>query len=71
MVNVAMIGAGGYAFELIKRSFTEPRKLNLIAVSSNPLRKSPGRNFCEQKGIPVYPDADAKQSRNKLDSKSL
>jgi predicted dehydrogenase len=58
MVNVAMIGAGGYAFELIKRSFTEPRKLNLIAVSSNPLRKSPGRDFCEKMGIPVYPDAD-------------
>jgi predicted dehydrogenase len=59
MVNVAMIGAGGYAFELIKYIFTEPRTLNLIAVCSNPLRKSAGREFCEQKGIPVYPDTDA------------
>ena len=58
MVNVAMIGAGGYAFELIKRTFNEPRSLNLIAVSSNPARKSLGRDFCEKRDIPVYPDMD-------------
>jgi hypothetical protein len=34
MFNAAMKGAGGYASELIKLSFVEPRKLNLIAVSS-------------------------------------
>jgi predicted dehydrogenase len=58
MVNVAMIGAGGYAFFLIKRISNLPEHLNLVAVSSNPLRKSPGRDFCEQRNIPVYPDAD-------------
>ena len=43
MLKVAMIGAGGYAYELIKRMWTIPEKYELVAVTSNPTRKSAGK----------------------------
>lgn len=58
MVKLAMIGAGGYAFELIKRIWELPEKIELVAVSSNPTRKSAGRAACEKKGVPVYDDVN-------------
>ncbi len=58
MVKLAMVGAGGYAYELIKRICDLPDKLKLVAVTSNPDRQSSGRSFCQSKGIPVYPDTD-------------
>ncbi len=59
MLKVAMIGAGGYAYELIKRIWTIPGKYELVAVSSNPTRKSAGKTACEQKGVEIYPDPDS------------
>ncbi len=58
MVKLAMIGAGGYAFNLIKWIWGIPDKIELVAVTSNPARKSPGRAACDEKDIPVYDDAD-------------
>ncbi|OHB57089.1 MAG: hypothetical protein A2173_04160 [Planctomycetes bacterium RBG_13_44_8b] len=58
MVKLAMIGAGGYAFNLIKWIWGIPDKIKLVAVTSSPTRKSPGRAACQEKGIPVYDDAD-------------
>jgi predicted dehydrogenase len=54
MVKLAMIGAGGYAFNLIKWIWGIPDAITLVAVSSNPSRNSPGRTACLEKGIPVY-----------------
>jgi len=59
MLKVAMIGAGGYAYELIKRMWTIPEKYELVAVTSNPTRKSAGKAACAEKGVEVYPEADA------------
>ena len=59
MLKVAMIGAGGYAYELIKRMWTIPEKYELVAVTSNPTRKDAGKAACAEKGVEVYPDADA------------
>ena len=58
MVKLAMIGAGGYAYELIKRIWTIPDKIDFIGASSNPTRKSIGRVKCQEKGIPVFDDVD-------------
>jgi predicted dehydrogenase len=58
MLKLAMIGAGGYAFNLIKWIWEIPDFISLIAVSSNPSRQSPGRAACREKGIPVYDDTD-------------
>ena len=58
MLKVAMIGAGGYAFELIKRMWERPEMYELVAVTSNPARESIGKTTCIEKGIDVYPDAD-------------
>ena len=56
MVKLAMIGAGGYAYELIKRIWMLPEQIELVGVSSNPTRKSAGRTACQEKGVPVYDD---------------
>ncbi|MFA5553883.1 MAG: Gfo/Idh/MocA family oxidoreductase [Phycisphaerae bacterium] len=58
MVKIAIIGAGGYAYHLIKRAVELPEKLKLVAVYSNPARDSAGRTFCMEKGIEVLPDID-------------
>jgi len=58
MIKLAMVGAGGYAYELIKRICDLPDKIELVAVTSNPMRKSSGRSFCQSKGIPIYDDID-------------
>ena len=58
MIKLAMVGAGGYAYELIKRILDLPDKIKLVAVTSNPTRKSSGRAFCQSKGIPIYDDID-------------
>jgi predicted dehydrogenase len=58
MIKLAMIGAGGYAYNLIKWIWEIPDKIKIVAVASNPARKSPGRAACQEKGIPVYDDAD-------------
>lgn len=58
MVKLAMIGAGGYAFNLIKWIWDIPDAITLVAVSSNPARHSPGRAACLEKGIAVYDSPD-------------
>ena len=58
MLRLAMIGTGGYAFELIKRIWMIPDKIELFAVSSNPARKRPGANLCREKGVEVYNSVD-------------
>jgi predicted dehydrogenase len=59
MIKLAMVGAGGYAYELIKRISDLPDKIKLVAVTSNPTRNSSGRSFCQSKGIAVYDDTDS------------
>ncbi|MEJ2647676.1 MAG: Gfo/Idh/MocA family oxidoreductase, partial [Sedimentisphaerales bacterium] len=58
MLHLAMIGAGGYAFELIKRIWMIPDKIELIAAVSNPTRKRPGAQVCRDKGVEVYDSVD-------------
>jgi predicted dehydrogenase len=58
MIKLAMVGAGGYAYELIKRICDLPDKIELVAVTSNPARDSSGRSYCRTKGIPVFDDVD-------------
>ncbi|MBN2181638.1 MAG: Gfo/Idh/MocA family oxidoreductase [Sedimentisphaerales bacterium] len=58
MIRIAMIGAGGYAFELIKRIWTIPDKIKLVAVTSNPARKRPGAETCRQKGVILFDTVD-------------
>jgi predicted dehydrogenase len=58
MLRLAMIGAGGYAFELIKRIWMIPDKIELVAVTSNPKRKRPGADACREKGIEVFDSVD-------------
>lgn len=59
MIKLAMIGAGGYAYELIKRIWEIPDQIKLVAVSSDPLRKSTGRDECLVRGVAVYDDVDS------------
>ena len=58
MLRLAMIGAGGYAFELIKRIWMIPDKIELVAVTSNPARKRPGAELCREKGVEVHDSVD-------------
>jgi predicted dehydrogenase len=58
MIRIAMIGAGGYAFELIKRIWMVPDKIDLAAVTSNPSHKRPGVETCREKGIKVFSTVD-------------
>jgi predicted dehydrogenase len=58
MIRLAMIGAGGYAYELIKRILDLPDKMQLVAVTSNPARNSSGKSFCRNRNIPIYDDID-------------
>ncbi len=58
MLRLAMIGAGGYAFELIKRIWMVPDKIQLLAVASNPARSRQGAELCREKGVEVYASAD-------------
>jgi predicted dehydrogenase len=58
MVKIAMIGAGGYAYELLRRIWKLPESLELVAVSSNPLRKSAGRSACIDRGVEILPSVD-------------
>jgi predicted dehydrogenase len=56
MMRIAMVGAGGYAFEIIKRLWALPEQYELIAVSSLPGYKAAGLDACIRRGIPVYYD---------------
>ncbi|MGA2069920.1 MAG: Gfo/Idh/MocA family oxidoreductase [Sedimentisphaerales bacterium] len=58
MIKLAVVGAGGYAYELIKRICDLPDRIKIVAVASNPARQDSGRSFCQSKGIPIYDDTD-------------
>jgi len=58
MVKLAMIGADGYAYELIKRVWKIPEKIDFMGASTMPTRKSLGKRKCQEKGIPVYDEVD-------------
>lgn len=53
-VNIAVIGCGGYAFQLMLRIWTLPRYVRIVAVTSrNP--NSENARICAARGIRVYP----------------
>jgi len=58
MLNVAVVGAGGYSFELIKRIWQVPEKYNFVAVTSDPQVNDCGRDACLKNGVTVYEDLD-------------
>ena len=58
MVKLAMIGAGGYAYNLIKWMWGIPDKIKVVAVVSNPVWKDTGRADCQAKGVSIYDDVD-------------
>ena len=49
MIKLAMIGAGGYAYNLMKWIWEIPERIKIVAVTSNPARKSPGRAACQER----------------------
>ncbi len=55
-INIAFIGAGGYAFEIIKRIWDLPQVYNIVAVYSLPGYKALGLTECIKRNIPVYHD---------------
>lgn len=58
MINVAMIGCGGYAYQLLKRLWLLPDKFNIVAVSSRSGTSTEGGQGCADKGIKIYSDID-------------
>ena len=51
MIKLAMIGAGGYAFNLIKWIWQIPDKFQLVAVSSNPSGNHPEESLVRKRGF--------------------
>jgi predicted dehydrogenase len=58
MIKLAMIGAGGYAFNLMKWMWEIPDKYQIVAAKSRPTGISAGRTACQEKCIPVYDTED-------------
>ena len=58
MIKLAMIGASGYAYELLKRISTIPETIEIVGVSNDPAEKCIGTTFCREKGIPLYDRVD-------------
>lgn len=58
MIKLGMIGAGGYAFYLLKLIWRLPEQIQVVGVVSNPQRKSAGRQACIDKKIPIYDSAE-------------
>lgn len=58
MINIAMIGCGGYAFQLLKRLWLLPDKFNVVAVSSRSGTATEGGKGCADRGIKIYSDID-------------
>lgn len=52
-VKVAVIGCGGYAFQLIKRIQSVPHSGTVAAATSRDT-SSPGAQYCRNDGIPVF-----------------
>ncbi len=58
MLRVAVVGAGGYAFYVIQRMWEMPEQIEVVAVTSNPARKTPGAEVCRSKGVQVFGHID-------------
>ena len=58
MINIAMIGCGGYAFQLLKRLWLLPDKFTVVAVSSRSGTTTEGGQACADRGIKIYSDMD-------------
>ncbi|MEX0332427.1 MAG: Gfo/Idh/MocA family protein [Puniceicoccaceae bacterium] len=56
-VKIAVIGCGGYAFQLIKRVMSVPHSGVVAAVTSRDVT-SPGAQFCRDRGIAVFQTID-------------
>lgn len=56
-VKIAVIGCGGYSFQLIKRILSVPRSGVVAAVTSRD-PESAGALFCRERGIPVFETID-------------
>lgn len=54
MIKAAVIGTGGYAFQIIKRIWDLPELYSIQAVTSIPGFKSNGLEQCKKRDIPVY-----------------
>lgn len=52
-VQIAVIGCGGYAFQLIKRIIAVPESGIVAAVTSRDFG-SPGAQYCRDNGIPLF-----------------
>ena len=59
MLNVAVVGAGGYSFELIKRIWQLPERYNFVAVTSDPQANDSGRDECLKNGVTIFDDVDS------------
>jgi len=57
ILNLAMIGCGGYAGYLIDRLAELPETCKLLAVTT-PDPNDPAAQACREKGLPVYDSAD-------------
>ncbi len=58
MLRIAVIGAGGFAFHIIQRIWDVSDKLKLVAVTSNPERKTPGAAVCRERDAKVFGTVD-------------
>lgn len=56
-VKIAVIGCGGYAFQLIKRILTVPKSGMVAAITSLDGR-SPGAQYCQERGIKVFENVE-------------
>lgn len=56
-VKIAVIGCGGYSFQLIKRIMSVPDSGFVVAVTSRDT-SSPGAQFCRDRGIEVFQTID-------------
>lgn len=56
-VRLAIIGCGGYAFQLVKRLWTMPREALLVAAASRD-PESPEARACASHGVRVMPSVD-------------
>ena len=54
MKRIAVVGTGGYAWALIQKLWDFSDICQVVAVTHNPARTSPGTGPCKDRGIPVF-----------------
>jgi len=58
MINTAIVGTGGYAYEILKRIWSLPHLYDLTAAVSLPGQSNPGLDECRTRGVAVYSSLD-------------